>query len=250
MAGKFQAVDLATMHLLRKFERHIELSANERNVLAKAVSDIKVYGPHSDIIRESERVSAIHLIVDGFCCRYKLLPDGRRQIISFVIPGELCDPGVLMLDRMDHTIATFTPTIVGILPRESILEIVANFPRLAKIIWRDTAVDDAITREWLVNVGQRTALERLAHLLCELHVRTRPNDKTGQNQFNLPVTQAELGDALGLSAVHINRTFQDLRAQGLIENSGKTYRIMDFDALANIAMFNPSYLQSSDYGRE
>ena len=180
-------------------------------------------------------------MLEGFACRYKLLRDGSRQIVAFLVPGDFCDLHVFILNAMDHTISTLSVAQVVDIPRARILEFTER-PALARALWWATLVDEAVLREWLLNNGQRQAEERIAHLLCELYVRLKVVGLAGDDRFALPITQVELGDALGLSAIHVNRSLQVLRRQNLITLKQRELIILDPGRLRDVAGFNPGYL--------
>lgn len=227
--------------LTRKLELFGPLSNEDKSYLddiAKVQRDVRA---HEDIIQEGDSPTHVHLILDGFACRYKLLEDGRRQIIAFLIPGDLCDYHIFILREMDHAIGMLSPGVVVDIPRDTILDIMTR-PALARAFWWMTLVDEAILREWLVNLGQRDAEERIAHLFCELHLRLKSIGLTEGDKFSLPITQIQLGDTMGISSVHVNRALQKLRSQGLITFKDREVVINDLHRLQQIGGFNPNYL--------
>jgi CRP-like cAMP-binding protein len=229
--------------LILKLEQFTRLSSEDRRALHHAASlQQRRLGPRHDIIHEGDRPEFVNLILDGWACRYKTLEDGRRQITAFFVPGDICDLKVFILREMDHSIGTLSPVLLAEIPRDVVLDLTEGSSRLARALWWSTLVSEAIEREWVVNLGQRSATERVAHLFCELFLRLRAVGRTSGNSCELPVTQAELADTLGLSTVHVNRTLQDLRAENLIILRGKVLTIPDLDALQRAAMFNPNYL--------
>jgi CRP-like cAMP-binding protein len=228
--------------LIRKLENYVQLADAEKQSLLQAETQIREIDARLDIIRERQEVEGATLLLEGFACRYKLLPDGRRQILGYMIPGDMCDPRIFLLDRMDHSIATISRAKVAIWSRKSILGLTSIYPRVTRAFWWCALVDEGIAREWLVSLGQRTALERLSHVICELYYRLKAIDMVRGNGFEFPVTQAELGDTLGLSAVHVNRTLQDMRRERLVRLAGRRLTVLNFEALSTIAMFNPAYL--------
>lgn len=234
--------------LVRKLERYAKLSADDRAALDELVrQNVRRLRAREDIIREGERPTHISLILQGWACRYKVLEDGRRQIISFFLPGDLCDLNVFVLRHMDHSIGAITPLAYAEVRREA-FDSVAERPRVIQAMWWDSLVMAAVQREWTVNLGQRTAFERVAHLLCELFIRLRAVGLTHGSRCELPVTQAELADAIGLTPVHVNRTLQELRAQGLIVLQGKELTIPDLERLKDASLFNDSYLHLDHEG--
>ena len=234
--------------LIRKLETFAELSEEERRALHDAAGPLRSYGPHEDLIREGDHSMGVPVVVSGFACRHKMLPDGRRQIIGYFLPGDMCDARVFILKRMDHTISTLAPTTIANLPREAILDITSRYPRLTRAFWWNTLVEEAIVRQWLVNIGQRTALERLAHLFCEIYVRLQVVGLATPAGCELPVTQSELADTVALSTVHVNRTLKELRRVGLVSMSSKSLTIHDMPGLRALAMFDPSYLHLEGEG--
>ncbi|MDR7039784.1 CRP-like cAMP-binding protein [Methylobacterium sp. BE186] len=230
-------------HLIRKLGQFTHLSEEDRRALEDATSrKVRIFGAHQDIISEGDAPEHVNLILEGWACRYKQLEDGRRQIISFFLPGDLCDPHVFVLREMDHSIGTITPVRLAEISPDAILDLTDEHPRITRALWWEMLVKVAIQREWTVNLGQRTGLERIGHLLCELFIRLRGVGLTEGDSCLLPVTQVELGDATGLSNVHVNRVLQELRASGLIVLRGKRLTIPDLEALQRVALFNANYL--------
>lgn len=241
--------DANLIHLLvRKLENFAELTEEERRALHDAAGPVRVYGAHEDLIREGEQASGVAVVLSGFACRHKMLPDGRRQIIGYFLPGDMCDARVFILKRMDHTISTLAPSSVTTLSREAVLEITSKYPRLTRAFWWNTLVEEAIGRQWLVSIGQRTALERVAHLFCEIYVRLQSVGLATPEGCELPVTQSELADTVALSTVHVNRTLKELRRVGLVSMSSKSLVIHDFAGLRALAMFDPGYLHLEGEG--
>jgi CRP-like cAMP-binding protein len=170
-----------------------------------------------------------------------------RHIMAYLVPGDFCDLHVLILKAMDHNIGTLSACSVVKISARRILEMTER-PALARALWWATLVDEAVLREWLVNIGQREAPERLAHILCELLLRLRAVGLADSNCYELPITQEELGDTLGLSTVHVNRTLQALRAANLITLKGGHVVILDPDRLFEFSGFNPNYLHLREAG--
>lgn len=238
-------------YFIRKLERYVRLSADEKSALLEASSaSVRRVGAREDIIREGDRPRHVNLILDGFACRYKVLEDGRRQIVGFFAPGDLCDQRVFVLKSMDHSISSISPVSLAELPADTLTGLTDRFPRIARALWWMTLVDESVSREWVMNIGQRSALERMAHLICELFLRLKCVGLTDENSCELPMTQTELADALGLSAVHTNRTLQELRTAGLIVWKGRKLTIPDFDLLAGAALFSAHYLHLDQEGHE
>jgi CRP-like cAMP-binding protein len=229
--------------LLRKLEGLGPLTSEERRLVMEAGVHVRDVGPDQDLVREGDRPGESLLLLEGFCCRYKTLPDGRRQILSFHITGDFLDLPGFLLSVVDHSVATLTPARVAILPHATVAEW-AQHPNLAQLLWRDTLIDAATTREWVLNVGRRTAYQRVAHVLCELATRLQWVGLASNGAFDLPITQGELADATGLSTVHVNRVIQELRRARLIELRGRSFVTYDWEGLKLAAGFDPSYLHA------
>jgi CRP-like cAMP-binding protein len=195
-----------------------------------------------DIMREGDQPHHVKLIIDGWAIRYKMLPDGRRQIVSFLLPGDMCDLNIFLLDQMDHSIGALTPVTYAEMPRDLIETMCKTRSALSRALWIDSLVVAAIQREWTVNLGQRTARERIAHLFCELFERLDAVGLSEGDRCEMPLTQIDLGEATGMTAVHVNRTLQELRRDGLIVLNNRILTIPDRQALMTVGMFNPAYL--------
>jgi CRP-like cAMP-binding protein len=196
-----------------------------------------------DIVSDAEQSHEVHLITSGFAYRYKQLWNGSRQIMGFLIPGDFCDLRTWLLGRMDHSVSALGNCELAVIPHRHLFELVDQRPRLALSLWRETMLDAAISREWVINLGRRPADGRLAHLLCEIWYRLQGVGLARDHSYEFPVTQGELADALGLSIVHVNRTLQLLRAQGLISPQSNRITLLDWPRLQEVAEFDPAYLQ-------
>jgi CRP-like cAMP-binding protein len=237
--------------LIRKLEHFVRLSQTDRAILDRAASErVRRFGPRADITREGDRPKDVHLILSGWACRYKQLEDGRRQVVSFFLPGDLCDLNIFILREMDHSIGTITPVSIADLSRDFFDEMSAGHPRIVTAFWWESLVNAAVQREWTMNLGQRTALERMAHLLCEIFFRLRIAGLTREDSCDFPLTQADLADATGLSKVHVNRTLQELRSAGLIVLKGKMLVVPSLERLMNAGLFNANYLHMDREGRQ
>src|SRR3954452_14117938 len=228
--------------LRRRLERSCELSSAELDALQALPHTLRSYPANTDLMREGDRPSQSCYVVDGFLYRFKFVREGSRQIMSFHLPGDIPDLQSLFLARADHNVGTLTPAVVAFIRHDALLEVTLRHPRLGHCLWRDTLIDAAIFREWIINIGRRAALGRIAHLLCEQAVRLKQvglGDETGFQRF---LTQANLADATGLSVVHVNRSVQNLRRRGLIGPNGTSLHIRDWDGLASAGDFSPDYL--------
>jgi len=235
--------------LALRLEAFTRLSQDDRAALAKVSKVSRTIPPRRDLIREGERPQYVHLMVEGWACRYKTLPDGRRQVVACFVPGEFCDLNVYILREMDHSICAITRLAVADISREDMDRLTAAYPRITQALWWESLVTTAIQREWTLNIGQRTAYERIAHLLVELFLRLRSVKLTQGDSCDFPITQTDIADATGLTAVHVNRTLQELRRDGLIILERKRLTIPDLQRLKDAAMFNTNYLHLEHEGR-
>lgn len=210
--------------------------------LADAVSPGRLVAARTDIIHEGDDPRAVNVILDGWACRYRQFANGRRQIVALLLPGDLCDPHVFLLDAMDHTIGAITPVLLGQITGARMQAMTARSPDLDLALHREALATAAMQREWTVSLGSRTGIERLAHLFCELHARLAAIGLTDGNTCPMPITQNDLGDAMGQTSVHINRTLQELRGLGLITLRSRRLTIHDPVALARLAHFDAAYL--------
>ena len=198
-----------------------------------------------DLVREGDKPTYCPLLIEGFACRYKTLENGQRQIMAFHVPTEFCDLTSLLLRRLDYSIGTLTPVRVVLVPHATILNWTKSHAGLARLLWRATLVDASVSREWIVNVGRRTAYQRTAHLLCELVLQMRSAGLARGLTCDMPLTQVELADALGLTPVHVNRTLQWLRSEGLVEFGGGSLTVLNWRELKRAAGFDATYLHQS-----
>jgi CRP-like cAMP-binding protein len=229
--------------LFAKLARYEPISKQEKEFLIQSVSQVFDYAPGQSIVVERSAPIESSLVLEGFAVRTRILADGARQILAFHIPGDFCDLHSFLLARMDHSIEALGRCKIAKVPHRRIAEITECFPRLTRALWWDMALDAAIHREWMVSIGRRSAYEQMAHLLCEMLLRLRVVGLVSNNSFDLPVTQEQLGDAFGLSTVHVNRMFQALRSGNLITTSRRRITVPDLDALKEAAGFDPAYLE-------
>jgi CRP-like cAMP-binding protein len=236
--------------LITRLQHYVLFDDDERAAIeAACATPPLVVRQRRDLIREGDRPRGVHLIVDGWAFRYKTLEDGRRQIIAFHLPGDLCDVHGYILREMDHSVGALTPVRYVEIARDQIEGLAALGPRVAQALWWDALTSAAIQREWTVNLGQRDALERLSHLFCELIFRLRTVGMVDGTRCEIPLTQTDLAEATGMTPVHVNRMVQELRSRNLIRWKGREFEALDLDGLCDVAMFNPAYLHLDHEGR-
>jgi CRP-like cAMP-binding protein len=226
-----------------KMEQFTAFSDMEKRQLDDLIgAKQKHHAPKDDIIADGAHSGHCHVIISGLACRYKLLPDGRRQIMAFLIPGDLCDAEIFILKVMDHGVAAITATTTALIPAETMKAMLRETSSLGEALWWGTMTDLGVLRERIIDEGRRDAYMRLAHLIYEMLVRYRMVELTDGDSFLFPVTQTDLGDAMGLTPVHVNRTLKKLRADGLMEITEGVVTVLDAARLKDAAQFNGEYL--------
>lgn len=226
-----------------KMEQFTRFSDEQKRRLDELVSERQRTWPaRRDIIREGDRLDECYLILSGLAARYKILPDGSRQILAFLIPGDLCDAEAFILAKMDHGVVALTETRCASIPATVMKALLREVSCLAEGLWWGTMTDVAVLRERIVDHGRRDARERIAHLLYEMLVRYRLVGETDGDSFFFPVTQEELADATGLTPVHVNRMLQQLREDGLVELRNRYVTVLDAPGLKKVGGFNADYL--------
>ncbi|MDB5370111.1 MAG: cAMP-binding domain of or a regulatory subunit of cAMP-dependent protein kinase [Roseomonas sp.] len=224
-------------------EQFTSFSEEDRKLLNElAFKRQRQYGAGEDIIREGEHSSDIHLVLSGLACRYKILEDGRRQILAFLVAGDPCDSEIFILKEMDHSICTLAPSVIASISGGIMRDLLLNRPGIALALWWGTLQDESVLRERIVDHGRRDAYSRIAFLIYEMLLRMRAVGVIEDQHFEFPVTQADLADATGLTPVHVNRMIQRLREEKLIANEGKRWTVLDPAGLREAAHFNPNYL--------
>ena len=232
---------MITAHL-KKLRLRTEISVEEERVIRSFVAETRRVAADEFVVRAGEELDSSLLLVDGWMIRSKDLPSGDRQVMELHIAGDFADLHGFTLKRLDHDVISVSDCTLAVVPHDRLMEMSERYPRLARIYWRSTNIDSAITRETALSLAQRSAISRMAHLFCELHVRLGIVDRTEGNRFDFPLTQRELSECLGLTVVHVNRTLQELLRKGLVEAGNRQVTILDKLALEALAEFDPSYL--------
>jgi CRP-like cAMP-binding protein len=228
--------------LVLKLEKRDRLSDEEKRVLENAIARVREVAADEDIVRDGDRPTESSLLLEGFAARYKVMANGRRQITEIHVAGDFVDLHSFLLKIMDHSVQALSRCRVAAVPHATLQKITEEYPHLTRLLWLSTLIDGSTHREWLTAMGRRTATGHTAHLICELFLRLQTVRQTQDHTMQLPITQAELGDTLGLSTVHVNRVLQELRSEGLIRWQGSTVTILDWDRLVEVAEFSPTYL--------
>ena len=233
--------------LILKLQSVCPLSTDEIAALQNLPLVVTRLQEDADVLREGDRPTQCCLLLEGFLFRYKMLPTGARQITSIHVSGDMPDLQTLRLQVMDHCLGALASSTVAFIPHRVLLALVAHHPGIGAALWRETLIDAAIFREWVVNVGRRSSTQRAAHLFCEFYAKMKAVGLAEPDGCVFPMTQAELGDAMGISGVHVNRTLKELRSLGLIVLQPGRLGIPDWEALKRFGLFDPTYLHMASH---
>lgn len=228
-------------HLL-KLRRRADISAADEAAIRACIGEVRDVPAGRTVIRANTALNESILLLDGWLARTRDLSGGQRQITELHVSGDFADMHAFTLKRLDHDIVTLSRVKLAIFPHDRLRGLFEAHPHLARVYWFGTNLDAAIHREWTVSLGRRQALARIAHLFCELHVRLSIIGQTNGDSYHFPLTQEELAECVGLTAVHVNRTLQELRAQKLILLENREVTLLDHERLKQVADFTPSYL--------
>jgi CRP-like cAMP-binding protein len=228
--------------LIRKLSARDTLSNEERAMLDRMIAQTRDFERGQDVVREGDRPTYSSLLLNGMACRYTLVGDGRRQITAIHITGDFVDLHSFPLKVMDHSVAALTKCRFAMVPHDGLTRVTETHPHLTRLLWLSTLIDASIHREWIVAMGRRSALGRMAHLICELVYRLGVFDLADRTSVPMPLTQSDLSDALGLSLVHVNRTLREMKDGGVAIWLEDSIAIRDWSKMVEIAEFNPSYL--------
>lgn len=221
------------------------LSYNERAALARLPMQVTEFEAHRDIVREGERPTRCFAVLAGFAALYKSTRSGKRQIMAYHVPGDLPDLQSLYLKVLDNSISTISRCKIGFVQHDTLRTLFRAHPGLKDAFWRRSLIDAAVAREWMLNIGRREAYPRMAHFFCELITRLDAIGLAPDRTCLLPMTQAELADALGITSIHVNRTLAALKDAGLITLRGRRLTVHDWERLKAVAEFDPTYLHLS-----
>lgn len=228
--------------MLRKLQLWMRLDEGDQKAILSLPYTLRKLGPQQYIVRDGERPVHSCLLLSGFAYRHKLTGEGGRQIMSIHMKGDVVDLQNSLLRRSDHNVQALTKIEVALMPVEAIQDLAFKRPMVGKAMWFETLVDASIFREWTLNVGRRPGRARTAHLLCEFALRLEVAGLGEQCDYELPMTQDQLADALGLTPVHVNRTLKSLERDGLIERKQRSVKIASWQNLAAAGDFDSNYL--------
>lgn len=222
--------------------REFELTAEERRLLDGAVSARETVEARTTMIKAGERVTSSTLLVRGFMSRYIDDPAGLRQLVAVHVAGEFVDLHAYPMRELDHSIGTLTRCEVAIVRHDSLKAILEGHETLSRKLWFSTLLDAALHRAWLFRVGRLDALGRIAHLFCEMNARLESAGLSDGRTFDLPLTQADIAEICGLTAVHVNRVLRQLREGALCQFKSGSVTLINPKALARRGHFDPHYL--------
>ena len=228
--------------MIRRLERRSPLGPSDRLALLSLPHSVRRLPPSGHIIRDGDTPEHCALLLSGFAFRYKLTGEGARQIISLHIAAEFLDLQNSFLGVADNSVQTLTEAEVALIPAAAMQDLALGNPAVGRALWMDTLIDASIFREWVVNVGRRDSRARVAHILCEFSLRLEAAGMAENHRYELPTTQEQLADAVGLTSVHVNRVLRQLEEEGLIDRNRRSITISDWARLRDAGDFNERYL--------
>lgn len=236
------------MPIVRKLERRARLAGDDREALLALPYQMRQIPQGAYLVRDGDRPKSCCLLLSGFAFRHKITGEGGRQVIALHVPGDFLDLQNSLLEVSDHNVQTLTEADIAFIPRDAVRELALARPAVGVAMWVDTLVDSAIFREWVVNVGRRDAYTRVCHILCEFSLRLAEAGLAENHRYELPMTQEQLADAVGLTPVHVNRVLRQLSEDGLISRSKRAIAIADWDRMRDAGDFNDRYLHYETRG--
>ena len=230
--------------LLRTLSAGAPLSSAVELAIRQAFSRTATFIRRDVVLRESDTPEMFTAVVEGMAFRHKSLANGKRQIVGLVVPGDICDLSAMFFDRLDYGIEAATDCKIAFADRSAVRQLVATHPAVERALWRVTLANEAVLREWVVNLGRRPAHQRVAHFCCEVFTRTRPANEMESDSRLLPLTQDDIADITGLTVVHVNRVLRDLRAANIVELRHRRLTVHNWDRLRASAQFDGGYLHA------
>jgi CRP-like cAMP-binding protein len=228
--------------VIRRLESRAPLAPGDRDAIRGLPLTYRTLSPATYMVREGEPPEYCTMLISGFAFRHKVTGEGERQILAIHMPGEFLDLQNSLLQVADHNVQALTRCEVAMVPVPALEALASAHPRVARAMWIDTLVDAAVFREWLVNVGRRDSTSRIAHLLCEYSLRLQVAGLAEERRYELPMTQEQLADAVGLTPVHVNRVLKELGRMKLIARDKRAVEIVDWEGLRHVGDFNSRYL--------
>jgi CRP-like cAMP-binding protein len=227
--------------LIPQFENISTLSDREMALLQALEQDARHYPVNATLTAEGEFSDRLFMLKSGWACATRILADGQRQVLDIFLPGQILG---LREMGMRHSLTEFyamTDALACPFPKQRLTEIFEQSPKLTDLFFLAMAREQSMLIERVTNIGRRNALERLAHFIVEIKVRLTLRNMP----FELPINQSMLGDTLGLSSVHISRTFKQLKTLGLLDHQNGNLHILDLEGLIELSGFDRAYLDTS-----
>lgn len=235
--------ELSTLdRIFQRLNSHDDLGSAEYKALSGLDFTQREIEPGQYVLREGDRPKFCAFLLNGYVYRHKIVGDGGRQIVSIHVPTDFVDVQNMLLDYADHNIQALTAATLMTIPVQDLIALAMTNQKISRAMWRESLVEASIMREWIANIGRRDARSRTAHMLCEVAVRREKAGLGARETFDLPMTQEQLGDALGLTAVHVNRTLKSLEIDGLIVRSKRSVTVADWTGLQSVGDFTSNYL--------
>ena len=239
-------IDQSLEILARKLDFHHDLGDDDKQAILHLPHKLRRLEAQSYVMREGDRPERCAILLEGFSVRHKLTGDGSRQILAINVPGDALDFQNLFLRESDHNVQMLTRGLVAEIPMQALQDLVLSHSEIGRAILVTTLVEASIFREWAVNIGRRDARTRIAHLLCEFAYRLSSQALQPEGAIELPMTQEQLADATGLTAVHVNRVLQALQRDGLIERDRRKVRFVSWEGMRDVGDFNARYLHGPE----
>jgi CRP-like cAMP-binding protein len=228
--------------VIRRLESRAPLNDEDRAAIRGLAVTYRTLDPAAYMVREGEPPEYCTVLLTGFAYRHKVTGDGERQILSVHMPGEFLDLQNSFLRVADHNVQALTRCEIAAIPVPALEALASQYPRVSRAMWIDTLIDASVFREWMVNVGRRDSTSRIAHLLCEYALRLHAAGLAEERRYELPMTQEQLADAVGLTPVHVNRVLKELGRMKLIIRDKRAVEIVDWERLRHVGDFNSRYL--------
>ena len=232
----------ALSHFLKRLTLRSRLSAKEQEAVLELSSNARQFSARHDLIRPGQKVEHTTLVEHGLVGRFDAMRDGGRQLTALYVRGDMCDIHSVVSPVAGWGLMAMTASTVLQVPHEELRALAVKYPAIGFALWRDTTADASILAKWVGNLGRKDARRRLAHLVCEMGIRTEVADLGRRDDFTLDMSQELIADAVGMTSVHVNRTLQDLRRTGVLSTSGRQIRVADWQRLVAVAEFDPIYL--------
>lgn len=228
--------------LVRKLQLWSALDGAEQEAVLALPHKVERVDGSKYLVREDDKPTHSCLMLSGFAICHKIVGDGSRSISAVQMKGDVVDLQNSLLGVADHNVQTLTQTEVAFIPRQAIMDLAVRCPKVGLAMWYDTLVDGSMFREWIANISRRDAITRLGHIICEFGLRLEYAGLGSRTSYELPMTQEQLADATGLTAVHVNRSLKELEARGLITRTVRSVGVADWDRLEKAADFSARYL--------